>query len=84
MGFVMKSRYLLSLIAATALALPAAVPASQPEVTLAELQPVAHVTSAPFELALLLVDPYQQGDFEIVLPQSYTTLDAALPPLPER
>jgi hypothetical protein len=83
MGFVMKSRYLLSLIAAAALALPAAVPASQPEVTLAELQPVAHVTSAPFELALLLVDPYQQGDFEIVLPQGYTTLDAALPPLPE-
>lgn len=77
----MKSRYLLSLGAAALLALPAAVPASQPAVTLAELQPVAQVASAPYELALLLADPYQQAEFEILLPQSFTTLDAALPAL---
>ncbi|HEV7275508.1 MAG TPA: hypothetical protein VGN80_04405 [Devosiaceae bacterium] len=75
----MKSRYFLSLIAAAALALPAAVPASQPEVTLAELQPAAQVMPTSYELAMLLLDPYQHVEFEIVLPESYTTLDTAVP-----
>lgn len=78
----MKSRYLLSLIAAAALAMPAAVPASQPEVTFSELQPVVQVTPASSELTLLLLDPYQHAEFEIVLPDGYTTLDAAVPGQP--
>lgn len=79
----MKSRYLLSLIAAAVLALPVAAPASQPEVTLAELQPAVHVAASPFELTLLLADPYREGDFGIVLPQGHTTLDLALPAEPQ-
>lgn len=77
-GFIMKSRYLLSLIAVAALAIPAAVPASQPEVTLSELQPVVQVTPGSHELTLLLLDPYRHAEFEIVLPEGYTTLDAAI------
>jgi hypothetical protein len=73
----MKSRYLISLIAATMLAVPA-VPASQPEVTLSQLQPQVSVTPVPFELALLLLDPHQPAELSIELPRGFTTLEAEL------
>lgn len=79
----MTSKILISLVAAAALALPGAVPASQPEVTLAALQPPAAVVPVAYELQLLLLDPYQHAEFGIVLPEGHTTFDAAVPAAPQ-
>lgn len=78
MGFVMKTRYILSALGIAMLAIPAAAPASQPDVRFADLQQGELPTPAPLDLGMLLMDPHQTGEFSIVLPRGFTTLGAEL------
>lgn len=76
MGLVMKARFLVSLVGVAMLAVPAAVPASQPEVRFTDLEPQVQPTASQIDLALLLGDPRQPAELSVVLPTGFTTLDA--------
>lgn len=66
---------LTTLLGLAALAIPAAVPASQPaDVRLMELAPMV-ATPVPGHFATLLADPHQPVELAIVLPADYTALD---------
>ena len=72
----MKARTVLTAALGLAvLALPAAVPASQPAtVRLMELGTPAATAMPPSHFATLLADPHQPVDLAIVLPADYTEL----------
>ena len=79
----MKAKVLLALLGIAVLAVPAAVPASQPtDVRLGDLTPAAHVAVRPkAELALVLRSPYELDDsFAYELPKGDVTQDWALDP----
>ena len=66
---------LFAALGVAALALPAAVPASQPrDVRVTDALPVT-ATPAPGHFATLLTDPHQPVDLAIVMPSGFTTLD---------
>ena len=75
----MKTRTLVMLLGIAALAIPAAVPASQPAgVRLTDLAPSGAVTYVGPELQSLLADPHRVGEISIVLPAGFTTLSAEI------
>lgn len=73
---MMKAKVLTTILGLAVLAIPAAVPASQPaSVRLGELGPAIAVAHAPADLATLLSDPRTGGDMAVVLPEGFTTLE---------
>jgi hypothetical protein len=77
MGQDMNTKLLTTLLALTLLAMPAAVPASQPaQVSMADLDAPVQLTSYHRELEVLLVDPARGAELRIVLPSGFTTLEA--------
>lgn len=75
----MKTRTLLMLLGIAALAIPAAVPASQPSnVRLTDLAPSGAASYVGHDLQSLLADPHRVGEMSIVLPTGYTTLSAEI------
>jgi hypothetical protein len=74
----MQTRLFTAVLALAVLAIPAAVPASQPvKVKLTDLTPAVTVTPHAQHLAMLLVDPASTGlaELRIDLPQKFTTLE---------
>lgn len=73
---MMKARTVLTAALGLAiLALPAAVPASQPaSVSVLDLTPGATVAVPPRHLAMLFTDPHQPVELSISLPADYTEL----------
>jgi hypothetical protein len=72
----MKTKVLTTLLGLAVLAIPAAVPASQPaDVRVGDLAPALQVAPAPANLAMLLADPNAVDDLAIVLPAGYTTFE---------
>jgi hypothetical protein len=66
---------LITILGLAALAVPAAVPASQPaDVRLSQLTPVFDATPAPMYLSTLLADPHAPVALSVVLPADYTEL----------
>lgn len=66
---------LTALLGLSLLALPAAVPASQPAgVRLTAMTPVVTATPAPGHFATLTADPRQPAELAVVLPRGFTTL----------
>lgn len=75
-GMNMKAKVLTTIVGLAILAIPAAVPASQPaNVRVSELDPAPMVAPAPAGLMTLLANPHAADDFAIVLPASHTTLE---------
>jgi hypothetical protein len=73
---MMKTKVLTTILGLAILAIPAAVPASQPaNVRVSELEPAPMVTHAPADLAMLIANPHAADELAIVLPAGYTTLE---------
>lgn len=76
MGHKMKAKVLTTILGLAILAVPAAVPASQPaDVRLDQLKPQIAVAPAPAGFATLIADPRAMDELAIVLPAGYTTLE---------
>ena len=71
----MYAKFLTTLLGLAIVAVPAATPASQPEVKLVDLKPAVQLTVSGPDFALLLRDPSAAQDLSLVLPNSFTTLE---------
>lgn len=76
----MKTQLLTTLVGLAIFTVPAAVPASQPEVRLADLEPEFRLTTAEIDLSVLYADPAQTAELSIVLPTGFTMLDVSADP----
>ena len=71
----MPARFLIVLLAIAVLALPAAVPASQPAGTRIIDPPAAVPVPSPSDRGLLRLDPNRTPELSMVLPEGFTTLE---------
>ena len=72
----MPARFLIVLLAIAVLALPAAVPASQPAGSrIIDPAPAAAPVPSPSDPGLLRLDPHRTPELSMVLPKGFTTLE---------
>lgn len=72
MGPQMKVQLVTAILAIAFFAIPAAVPANQPEVKVMDLKPAVQITAVENNMSVLLRDPFEAQELTIDLPTRFT------------